>query len=97
VADPPFENFGLPYHPAVPESLDNLPAGEPTELVLDLEGTAIVIDAGHRLRITIAGADRANYELHPDPAGKDAPTLTIWRGGERASYVELPVLDGPQT
>ncbi|HVR28575.1 MAG TPA: CocE/NonD family hydrolase, partial [Thermoanaerobaculia bacterium] len=95
VADPPFENFGLPFRPAVSESLADLPQGEPTELVLDLEGTAIVIDAGHRIRVTVAGADRANYELHPDPRGRDAPTLSIWRGGEHASYLELPVAEGP--
>ena len=50
-----------------------------------------MIDAGHRLRVTIAGADAANHALYPDPAGEDAPTVTIHRGKEFPSRIELPV------
>jgi putative CocE/NonD family hydrolase len=91
LAEPPFENFGLPYHRSFPDDLADLPPGEPVELTFDLMGTAIVIDSGHRIRITITGADARNHELYPDPSGQDLPTISIHRGGEYASYVELPV------
>ena len=90
----PFDNFGLPYHRSHAEDLEDMVPGAPTELAFDLMGTAIVIDAGHRIRITITGADSRDFALHPDPAGKDAPTVEVLLGGERASYVELPLMVG---
>ncbi|MYJ26835.1 MAG: hypothetical protein F4080_15225 [Holophagales bacterium] len=54
-------------------------------------GTAITIDEGHRLRLTIAGADAANHALYPDPKGVDAPTVTIHRGGDDGSWLDVPV------
>ena len=72
-------------------------SAEIVELVFDLMGTAIVIDPGHRLRITVTGADIRNHALYPDPSGADMPTLSIHRGGELASYVELPVLEQGET
>ncbi|MDX1383306.1 MAG: CocE/NonD family hydrolase [Thermoanaerobaculia bacterium] len=93
---PPFDNLGLPFHRSYPEDIAKMKPGEPTQLAFDLMGTAIVIDAGHRIRITIAGADARNFQLHPDPNGKDAPDIEVLRGGETASYVELPVLAGAE-
>ncbi|MEE2777519.1 MAG: CocE/NonD family hydrolase [Acidobacteriota bacterium] len=91
-SEAPFDNFGLPFHRSHAEDLEPLVPGEPTALAFDLMGTAIVIDAGHRLRITITGADARNFESHPDSEAGDAPTIEILRGGERASYVRMPVL-----
>jgi putative CocE/NonD family hydrolase len=93
----PWSNFGLPWHRSYPNDLQPLTKGEPTRLDFDLEGTAIVIDAGHRIRLALTGADRANYELWPDPEGKDAPTITVYRGGDHASYVVLPIATGGTT
>ena len=93
-SEAPFDNFGLPYHRSYAEDLADMVPGEPTELTFDLMGTAIVIDAGHRIRVTITGADYANFAFHPDPEGQNAPRIEVLRGGERASYVELPVMAG---
>ena len=93
-SEAPFDNFGLPFHRSYAEDLADMVPGEPTELSFDLMGTAIVIDAGHRIRVTITGADARNFALHPDPAGQDAPRIEVLRGGELASYVELPVMTG---
>jgi hypothetical protein len=90
-------NFGLPFHRSTQADLQPLTPGEPTPLDFDLEGTAITIDAGHRIRVTLAGADRANYELWPDIKGKDRPTITVHRGGDHASWIELPVVNGGTT
>ena len=93
----PWKNFGLPFHRSLAADVQPLVKNETTTLDFDLEGTAIVIDAGHRIRITLAGADRSNYELWPDPKGMDRPTVTVHRGGDTTSYVEVPVVAGGTT
>lgn len=90
LADPPFENFGLPYHPSTEATLMALPAS-PVALVIDLMGTAAVIDAGHRLRLTIAGASPPDYEVFPDPTDFGAPVITVHRDRARPSLLRLPV------
>ncbi len=88
LSEPPWDNFGLPFHRSHEADLAPLP-DEPTELVFDLMGTAIVVDAGHRVRVTITGADADNHALYPDPAG-GAPTISIYRSSAHASFIELP-------
>lgn len=88
----PFDNFGLPYHRSFAEDLAPLTPGDPAELDFDVMGTATVIDKGHRLRVTITGADARNFELFPDPEGRNAPTIEVLTGGEHGSFVELPIL-----
>ncbi len=90
VGEAPWEDFGLPFHRGNAEDLEPLP-DEPAELLIDLMGTAVTIDAGHRLRLTIAGADAANHALYPDPEGVDAPTVTIHRGAPRGSWLDVPM------
>ena len=51
-----------------------------------------VIQAEHRIRVTITGADAHNHAIYPDPAG-GAPTVTIHRAPNMASLIELPVFD----
>ena len=88
--DAPWDSLGLPFHPSLRRNLADLP-NEPAELVLDLIATAIVIDRGHRIRVTIAGADAANYASYPDVRGRDAPRISIHRNAAHLSRVELPV------
>jgi putative CocE/NonD family hydrolase len=92
LAEAPWENFGLPYHRSFKKDVRKRLPAEPVELVFDLLGTAIVIDAGHRIRISIAGADALNHALYPDRKGRKAPTISIYRGAEHGSYVELPMM-----
>jgi uncharacterized protein len=61
--------------------------GEPFELDLELEAIAWTFEAGHRVRLDLAGADWPN--AWPPPY---AATLTIDRP---SATLELPVLDGP--
>ena len=91
-SEAPFDNFDLPYHRSYAEDLAPMKPGEATELVFDLMGTAIVLDAGHRIRITVTGADARNFEPHPDPLGEDAPDIQVLTGGALGSYVELPII-----
>ena len=94
IGEAPWNDFDLPFHRGHAEDLEPLPE-EPTELLIDLMGTAITIDEGHRLRLTIAGADAPNHALYPDPEGADAPTVTIHRGGDDGSWLDVPVLPEP--
>lgn len=94
IGEAPWNDFDLPFHRGHAEDLEPLPE-EPTELLIDLMGTAITIDEGHRLRLTIAGADAPNHALYPDPEGTDAPTVTIHRGGDDGSWLDVPVLPTP--
>ncbi len=90
-SEPPFDNLGLPFHRSYAEDLEPLEPGTRAELDFDVMGTAIVIDAGHRLRVTVTGADARNFQAHPDPEGRDAPTVNVLRGPE-GSWVDLPVM-----
>jgi putative CocE/NonD family hydrolase len=85
----PYDNLGLPYQRCYAEDAEPLPTDAPAEVVMDLIPTALVFDAGHRLRLTVTGADADN--TIPAPGVADT-TLTVYRGKEQPSRLELPVL-----
>ncbi|MBN1202467.1 MAG: CocE/NonD family hydrolase [Anaerolineae bacterium] len=88
-SEPPFAYMGLPYHRSFEEDIAPLTPGEPVELLIDLLPTSNIFDAGHRIRITITGADADNYAtLGLDPP----PTISLYLGGEKSSSVTLPVI-----
>ncbi len=64
-----------------------LEPGRRYEVTLELEAASWTFDAGHRLRLDLAGSDWPNAWTPPEPV-----TLTIDRA---ATTLELPVLDGP--
>jgi putative CocE/NonD family hydrolase len=91
ISTPPYEYLSLPYHRSFAEDIAELPIGEPVELVFDLHPTSNIFDQGHRIRLTITFADRDNtqtLELSP------APTVSIYRNTDYASYIVLPVIPG---
>jgi hypothetical protein len=90
LAPAPWNNLGLPFHPSRKKDLLSL-GGEPVEWVFDLLATALDFDKGHRIRVTVVGADAADFALYPDRRGRDAPTLSIHRDRSHSSYIELPV------
>lgn len=90
LGDPPYHNLGLPFHPVSRTTVKKLLPGEPVELIFDLLPVSNVFDAGHRIRITVAGADAGMARVKTfDPA----PLLKVFRCGERASHIVLPVVD----
>jgi putative CocE/NonD family hydrolase len=84
----PWDNVGLPYQRSFAGDQEPLPPGQPTELVFDLHPTSTVFNAGHRIRVTVMGADADNTE--PPPVD-EAPTIRVYRDGQRASHIVLPV------
>jgi putative CocE/NonD family hydrolase len=94
ISSPPYEKLGLPYHRSFAEDITELPAGEPVELVFDLHPTSNIFDEGHRIRITITFADKDNTltpELSP------APTVSVYRNADFASYIVLPIIPPPSS
>ncbi len=81
--------MGLPFQRGYSTDLAPLPEDGPGELVLDLHPTSNIFNKGHRLRLTIMGADADNIEI-PEVS----PTVQIHLGGVHASKIELPVVGG---
>lgn len=86
---PYYDNLGLPYLRSHKEDVKDLSPGEPTELVFDLQPTAAVFDAGHRVRVTITCADRDNART---PRLSPLPVIKVYRHAARASHIVLPVI-----
>ncbi|NPV58692.1 MAG: CocE/NonD family hydrolase [Actinobacteria bacterium] len=79
----------LPYHPCTRADAQPLTPGEKVELTIVLFPLSHVFEKGHRIRISLAGADKDNFRT---PELTPAPTWKVYRGGEEASRVELPVV-----
>ena len=85
----PWDNLGLPFHRSYERDVAPLPDA-PAELRLDLHPTSTVFNEGHRLRVTVMGADRDNAE----EVSEDPPTVRVYRSAAHPSSVELPVTRG---
>lgn len=84
----------LPWHRFAEQDYVAAPFadGRRVQYEIDLMPTSWVFKEGHRLRVSITGADRPSFELHPDFATEDAesPVLSIHTGA--ASSIRLPVI-----
>lgn len=63
--------------------------GQVYELTVDLWSTSLVFNKGHRIRVAVSSSNSPRFEPHPDMA-----VQTVCLGGDRASYLSLPILDG---
>ena len=86
---PPYAYAGLPYHSGNTGDVKPLKPGEPVKLAFDLLATSYVFKAGHRIRITVTGADKDNFYT---PERLIPPTMSVYRSKRLASYVMLPVI-----
>ena len=59
------------------------------ELVIDLQPTSNWFDAGHRLRLTIAGAD---HETCDTPVREPAAEMFLYRSAAHPSRLVLPII-----
>jgi putative CocE/NonD family hydrolase len=73
--------------------------GEPVELTVELWSTALVFNAGHRIRISVSGSNSPRFEVNPNdgldlnletPGQVAQPRLLF--GVDHPSRLELPVL-----
>jgi putative CocE/NonD family hydrolase len=76
--------------------------GEPTEIEVDLWSTALVVNAGHRIRVDVAGSNFPRFEVNPNDGGDlNAGTPIVARptllfGAQHPSALLLPVIDRPR-
>jgi predicted acyl esterase len=63
--------------------------GEITEITFELMPVSVVVRAGHRLRIAIAGADADTLRRIPE---EGAPIIMVYRSAARASHITLPIM-----
>ena len=87
LADAPYDNLGLPWHPGTEASRQPLQPGQPVELSFDLMPMSYLFKAGHQVRITLQFADsRATAKADP------APEVTVLHGPGSPSKLVLPVI-----
>ena len=89
--EPELDYMGIPYHSGLKADVDKVEPGEVVRMRFDLLPTSIILEAGTRLRLKLAGADpRQRFRtIKFDPP----PVLTVHNVEEHASLVSLPVRD----
>jgi putative CocE/NonD family hydrolase len=82
----PYEPLG-PAHSFLRKDAEPLVPGEPARIRFSLYATSVLLRKGHRIRMSLAGADADVYQRYPK---EGTPTWTVYREAQRASFVELP-------
>lgn len=85
---PPYTPLG-PYHSCKREDAWPLEPGAPAEILLACLPVAARIEAGHRLRLGLAGHDRETFPRLPESGEL---SWTVFRNSQHASWIELPIL-----
>ena len=78
----------VPHHTFRSEDAEPLVPGAPAELHFGLHPTSVLIRAGHRIRILIAGHDAGTFVRIPSDG---TPTIRVARSRVRASCIDLPM------
>jgi hypothetical protein len=76
-----------------------LTPGVPVEITVELWSTAMVFNAGHRIRISVSGSNSPRFEVNPNNGAnlnlETSPIVARPRllvGGDHRSQLELPLL-----
>jgi uncharacterized protein len=87
---PPYRTT-YPYRTFSREDAELLVPGQVATLTFQLMATSVLLRAGHRIRVAIAGADSGTFMRIPAMAQGDV-TITVSHGGPEQSFIELPVI-----
>jgi putative CocE/NonD family hydrolase len=90
---PRYDVYTLPWHRSHAEDSQPLVPGEPAELVFSFLPTSYIFKAGHRIRVSLQGADYREQNRTPVTP---APQVTIHNTPGHPSFVSLPVINGKQ-
>jgi putative CocE/NonD family hydrolase len=90
-AEPPYVQLG-PYHSYLEADAAPLVPGEVAEIRFNLYATSVLIEAGHSIRIALAGHDASVFARYP---AKGTPVWTVGRNSVSPSYVDLPLVERP--
>ncbi|MGB0910639.1 MAG: CocE/NonD family hydrolase [Nitrospirales bacterium] len=80
---------GIPYRTFTRNHAAALIPGKVTELSFDLLPTSYQFKQGHRIRLSIAGADKDHFAILPG----EKPIFTIHRSKRYPSQLTLPIVD----
>jgi predicted acyl esterase len=91
-ATAPYDTLGLPWHSGLEQDHQPLVPGEAVTLDIALLPVSRIIQAGHRLRVNITGADPRQRNLS-DIRQTPPEVVTLTLGGTSGSAIDLPVLE----
>ena len=86
--EPPYKIM-VPYHSFKREDSQPMVPGEITEIKFGFLPTSVLIKKGHRIRISLAGADKHTFSRYPSEGN---PTLRIQHNKRNPSFIELPLI-----
>lgn len=89
VSTPPFRVPGTPWHRSDASDAQPLVPGRPVELTLDLMPTSYVVPQGHRVQLTITGADYRERNRDPRENGM---RIAVSSAPSQPSFIDLPVV-----
>ncbi len=87
----PYRLPAIPWHRSWAEDARPLAAGETVTLRFAMMPTSYVFKAGHRLQVTVTGADHRQRDAGPDANGS---RITLAADAQAGSFVELPIVSG---
>lgn len=90
----PYGNLGLPYHSGLKADSAPVTPGQRFRMDIAMSPRAYVFAAGHRLRVTIAGADPRQRNLDQIRVSPP-PHFTIFAGGPQGSRIDIPFKSKP--
>ena len=85
----PYQHLGI-WRSGRRTDLQSVVPGQRMQIELDLLPTSWLFQAGHTIRLAIAGADADNFVMVPESAS--APTFTFEHGGEQTARIDLPIV-----
>ena len=89
VVDAPWNTMGLPWRRSNREDVQPLVPGVPVRVQFDLLPISYIFKAGHRMRVSIAGAD---YRERDRDTANSAHNITIYNSKDAPSIIQLPIL-----
>lgn len=85
----PYPFIGLPWHRSFQEDASPFIPDQPEEIVFDCLPLSYVFKPGHRIRLTITGADPREKDRNQPTT---PPQIKIYRNQKYGSYITLPVI-----
>ena len=90
----PYDRLDLPYHSGLRADALPMVPGKAAELAFAMVPRAFTFAAGHRLRITLTGADPRQRNLSAIKQ-TPPPVFTVSTGGTAASRIDIPFTTKP--
>jgi len=83
-----------PAHSFLRKDAEPLTPGETVRIRFELYPTSLLLRKGHRIRVSLAGADAGVFQRFPRVG---TPTWTIYREERKASFLDLPAKQRRET